>query len=325
MQRFVKVFLLVCCSVFSKSNFAQDIRGAWIEYKWISGYTYSITASMIIDSANKTNHSLSCYFGDGDSTSFPKDSISFGKVIIYKYSTTHTYSGPGVFTLYCSDKYRIGGINNIPNSYSKSIFIESLLSINQFMGPNSSPSITAYPIYFGPPSGNQVFYNPGLSDPDGDSLSYQLINCSGFPNPINYYLPSNASVDAFGTLSFHKDSVGVYAFAYLVKQWRKDLDGNWVLNGHVIIDFVLNNATGVGIKEFDKKESVNIYPNPVSNILNIKSNSKNNSEIEIINCLGQTILKQNYSESIDVSKLESGYYILKVTGDKNYYSKFIKE
>jgi hypothetical protein len=74
---------------------------------------------------------------------------------------------------------------------------------------------------------------------------------------------------------------------------------------------------------------VALYPNPVNNTLNVlPSNFKTyNSEIEIVNTLGQTVLKQVYSKSIDVSMLSKGLYTLKVISqDKEiYYSKFIKE
>lgn len=343
MLQFVRIVLFVCCFVFSKQNFSQDIRAVWIEYKWISGYTYSITPVILTDdNVNPSNHcSITIYFGDGDSTVLYRCNGSFSStsqcptsnagagVIISSlppirksiYCGVHTYNGPGNYKLYFTDKYRVTGIKNMVNSSTKSIYVESSLNISQFMGPNSSPIITNYPISFNSVIGNQVKWNPGLTDPDGDSLSYQLINCAVTPT-TSYYLPSNATVDAYGTLSFSKDSVGLYAFDYSIKEWRKDSGGNWTLVGTVLMDFVMDIAAGVGIKELDKKETVSIYPNPVSSTLNIRSISKNNSSMEITNSLGQTILKQNYSESVDVSKLVPGYYFIRID---NSYSKFIKE
>lgn len=342
MQRFLRLLLLICCFVFSKQNFSQDIRAAWIEYKWMSGYTYSIIVTLHTDdNIDPSNHcKITVYFGDGDSTVLyrsngppsPSSAECSSSNAGTPYSGTpplrksiyycvHSFSGPGIYKLYLSNKYRVTGIANMVSSATKSIYVESLLNVNSFLGPNSSPITTNYPLSFTSVIGNQVKWNPSASDPDGDSLSYQLINCAVTPT-TSYYLPSNATVDAYGTLSFSKDSVGLYAFAYLMKEWRKDSGGNWVLIGTVLMDFVMDIAAGVGIKELDKKESLKIYPNPTSNTLNIKSNSKTNSEIEIINYLGQTVLKQKYAESIDVSKLSPACYIIKID---NSYSKFVKE
>ncbi len=72
-----------------------------------------------------------------------------------------------------------------------------------------------------------------------------------------------------------------------------------------------------------------LFPNPISSVLQIEStqNEFENSEIEITNTLGQTILKLPYSNSIDVSKLEPGFYDLRISSRTNqsYHSKFIKE
>lgn len=345
MQRFFKVFLFICCFVFSKQNFSQDIRGAWIDYKWLNGYTYSITLVLLTDdNINPSGHcNTTIYFGDGDSCVAYRDNgtlapstsqcpISYNGVLVVvslplrksTYSCVHTYNGPGIYTMYCNELYRINGIKNIANSGVRSVYVESMLSINQFLGANNSSTVGIYPLSFSIPLGNLVYHNPAIADPNGDSLSYSLINCTG-NSPFSYYIPNPATIDIWSALSIHKDSLGLYAFSYLIKEWRKDASSNWNLIGSKKTDIVLGNSFGVGIKELDKKEIISIYPNPVSKTLNIKSNSKTNSEMEITNSLGQTVLKQNYSESIDVSKLESGYYILKVTGEKNYYSKFIKE
>jgi hypothetical protein len=65
-----------------------------------------------------------------------------------------------------------------------------------------------------------------------------------------------------------------------------------------------------------------IYPNPVSDYLYFKSNSlSNNQQIQIFTLEGTKVMEIGYNDRIDVSKLVSGMYILKV-GDKFY--KFIK-
>ncbi|MBK7669096.1 MAG: T9SS type A sorting domain-containing protein [Sphingobacteriaceae bacterium] len=83
----------------------------------------------------------------------------------------------------------------------------------------------------------------------------------------------------------------------------------------------------VGIKELNRPE-VSIYPNPVTETLFIKDpeNKFQNYEIEITNHIGQTVLSLQYINSVDVSKLVQGIYIIKITsnGNQSYYSKFVK-
>lgn len=89
-------------------------------------------------------------------------------------------------------------------------------------------------------------------------------------------------------------------------------------------------CVNVGIEENSlQNQQIKIYPNPVSNILHIKMehNEFIKPEVEIMNALGQVVLKTIYSSEMDVSSLPSGYYILrlKTAYEQLHYSKFIKE
>ena len=75
--------------------------------------------------------------------------------------------------------------------------------------------------------------------------------------------------------------------------------------------------------------SIKFYPNPVSNYLTIENPSSGNIQLQVINQLGQIVLKQNKNTSltsIDVSNLSKGLYFLNIhseTGEKQTI-KFIK-
>lgn len=73
------------------------------------------------------------------------------------------------------------------------------------------------------------------------------------------------------------------------------------------------------------KFKVEIYPNPVQNVLNIKSDEKIKN-VEIINTNGQIVL-QSKSKSFNVSNLNAGVYILKIVNaqGKTTTHKFIKK
>lgn len=102
----------------------------------------------------------------------------------------------------------------------------------------------------------------------------------------------------------------------------KDFNINWIeIKGKD--DFV-------GIKESDS-QSIMVYPNPASTILNINiSTNYNNAKISVCNMVGQTIYTQNAINEekilIDISEFENGIYIIKATIDKQSYNyKIIKQ
>lgn len=97
---------------------------------------------------------------------------------------------------------------------------------------------------------------------------------------------------------------------------------------------VVNSIADIGAYEFDATLSaisptidvfVNIYPNPVSSILNIKSSEQINN-IEIYSTLGKRVFSASFSSTVDVSTLKKGVYFIKIFNDNGAFStkKFIK-
>lgn len=82
------------------------------------------------------------------------------------------------------------------------------------------------------------------------------------------------------------------------------------------------------VEDYLKGSTIKIFPNPTSSELRISGLSKI-TEYAIINNIGATILKGNLSDSqsIDVSSLADGMYILNIQdrSAKLYQSKFIKQ
>lgn len=74
-------------------------------------------------------------------------------------------------------------------------------------------------------------------------------------------------------------------------------------------------------------ENFNIYPNPAENKLYIDSPNSNISNVEILDMHGRLILKQEYKESIEVSKLKNGIYFIRIIIDdkKQVLKKFVKK
>lgn len=92
---------------------------------------------------------------------------------------------------------------------------------------------------------------------------------------------------------------------------------------------VVNACVGITELNFNSASDFLLYPNPVLNILNISTSNTDikNSEIEISNNLGQTIIKTEFINQVDVSKLTSGFYTVDIITKENQHhrTKFLKE
>ncbi|WP_062620113.1 M4 family metallopeptidase [Aequorivita aquimaris] len=91
---------------------------------------------------------------------------------------------------------------------------------------------------------------------------------------------------------------------------------------------IISNSVNQGISRgtgFNSSE-MSIYPNPAKHTLNISLVEANGKDYVIYNIMGQVVGKGNYTESLDVSSLQSGVYMLEVNTDNNKLMKrFIKE
>ena len=77
----------------------------------------------------------------------------------------------------------------------------------------------------------------------------------------------------------------------------------------------VQNACVTGVNEIEMKSVITIYPNPSRNILNIEVSSFELMEtIQIFDQIGKLVYSGPFNNSIDVSHLKSGLYILKIEG-----------
>lgn len=140
------------------------------------------------------------------------------------YIGVHTYAGASCFLISVTDPNRNASVINIPNSTNVSFYIETQLCINPFLGFNNTS-----PVLLNPPIDNactckKFVHNPGAFDSDGDSLSYELIDCKGeFGTPIfGYTLPPGVTINSStGDMIWNCPSpIGEFNFAILIKEWR---------------------------------------------------------------------------------------------------------
>ena len=120
---------------------------------------------------------------------------------------------------------------------------------------------------------------------------------------------------------------------YRIKRTNNNTPGTQIKNtAYIYFDFnepvVTNTAintieTITGIKSsFNTNDEWNVYPNPSTGALYIVNSSsvKEESQIQVINSIGQTVLEEtitsNY-KNMDLSKLNNGVYFMKILSDKH--------
>ncbi len=148
----------------------------------------------------------------------------------------------------------------------------------------------------------------------------------GFADPSNqdfHLISSSPCIDMSGPLPTNITS-------------NYPLDKQYIQHANVEDRNTVGNAMDLGAFEYDSSLGINsdnyfdslvIFPNPVKNILYLKS-EKNISQYEIFNILGQKISSHKLKNNkIGVSKLPKGTYYLKAIIDKNNTKtlKFIKQ
>ncbi len=143
-------------------------------------------------------------------------------------------------TLSYSNCCRNNAITTLTSPGGENIYVEAEIA-NAAMC-NNSPIFTNDPVPFGC-VGQPVFYNHGASDPDGDVLTYSLVNClDGSGIPVGYAAgftatsplstTSGVTVDpATGAISFTPSIAQVGVFCVSVQEYR-----NGVLIGEITRD-----------------------------------------------------------------------------------------
>ncbi len=235
----------------SFSCYATHNRAGEIIYKHLGGLKYRLTIYTYTDvgpGVIADRPELDIHWGDGDTSVLQRSNGVFnnGELIGNDtkkniYIGEHTYPGPGNYKVYMQDANRNEGVINVPGSVNIQFYIESLITISPFGTANYNSS----PILLNPPVDynacvNQVFvHNPGAYDPDGDSLSYKLVNCKGEDgNEISGYdIPPNVVLNpSTGDLIWETPNfIGEFNFAILIEEWRKS-GNNYIRIGYVLRD-----------------------------------------------------------------------------------------
>ncbi len=250
--------------------FGSHNRGGEITYLHLGGNTYEFTITTCTDvgpAAQADRDELYINYGDGVIDTLPRvqevpQPFDHQKNI---YKGIHTFSSAGTYTICMEDPNRNNGILNINGTGNQQsgwgssdaiIFsLQTQLVISPFLGnANNSVQFDECPCPAIACVGVPYCYNPQAVDPDGDSLSYELVaplggSCTPLGIGSSYDFPhvlggGSASMDnETGTYCWTSPGmVGEYNITFKITEWRNGFVVGYVYRDiQVTVDGNCNN------------------------------------------------------------------------------------
>lgn len=228
------LILLLLLASFCLRLYGTHQKAAELIVEHVSGYTYKAKLyTYTFTQTDVDRPQLEIGWGDGTTTILTRSrevTLDNDTKLNY-YEGTHTYAGPGTYTLYMEDPNRNSGVVNVPNSVLTYMYISTTITISPWLGEgNSSPVTTRSPVDDMACLGRRYEHNPAAYDPDGDSLSYHLIPCRGEGGESipGYTYPAASDtfmIDPYtGTLVWDAPMAqGEYNAAILIEEWRNKI------------------------------------------------------------------------------------------------------
>ena len=271
----IAAFLTWLVAMVGQAAHATHIRAGEIivERQSCQGFTYNITVIGYVDTGSDVKFGNGILdFGDSDEpvelsteSQFSREDIISADQQVARsiFRTEHTFPGPGTYTITFREFNRNANIRNIPNSVQTPFYIETQIVIDPLFC-NRSPEFLNPPID-GASVGNRFIHIPGGYDPDGDSLSYELV----FPKEdrdspiIGYQYPDEFDITA-GDVANPTNQAGTgpptvtidpvtgelvwdapvyalpneqteYNISFIMREWRK-IEGEWMELGYITRD-----------------------------------------------------------------------------------------
>ena len=175
------VSALLWVTFFNESK-ASHIKGGQITAEAVSGqdFTYQITFTLYTGSGSDVFGLSEIRVGVGnpiefDPNTFKREFMTEDSLLAKEtFTVTYTYPGPGEYLLSYREFNRTHDIVNMRNSVNTPFYMESRLIIDPLMGRNSTP-VLADPLGFDAHVKTSYVQNIEATDPDEDSLSYELV------------------------------------------------------------------------------------------------------------------------------------------------------
>lgn len=242
--------------------YATHNRAGEITYKQIDDLTIRVTVTTYTKTSSSSvdRDSILLFWGDGSSEFIYRtngNGVSLANDVKRNtYEANHTYPGRATYTLSFQDPNRVSNIINVnsPNSVEVPFFISTSFTFlnNQFQGYNSSAILLQPPLDFAC-VGKRFVHNPNAFDPDGDSLSYELIVPFQQEDLIvpDYFYPDmiNPGIDNLlilnkttGSLVWESpQTAGEYNIAFRINEYREGVLINSIIRDMQILVNVCDN------------------------------------------------------------------------------------
>jgi gliding motility-associated-like protein len=238
------IFIIILLTTGLNHAYSTHNRAGEITYTQTGPLTVRVTITTYTKASSVAadRDSLELFWGDGTSQ-FVRRTNGTGEILpddikLNLYIAEHTYPGRTTYTVYFTDPNRVGNILNInfPNSIDVLFFLSTTFTLMdvQFQGINNSVRLLNPPLDRAC-VGRRFMHNPGAYDPDGDSISYELVQpLEGLNTPVpNYRFPNEIIPGPGNQISLNPitgDFVwesppqpGEYNIAIAIKEWRNGL------------------------------------------------------------------------------------------------------
>jgi gliding motility-associated-like protein len=275
MKKISALFFMLLSFIIAHRAFATHLRAGEITAVRISNtsLTYRVVLTTYTDeingrSANEAQEDVDFFPGFINNGVVSYKVARKEKVLISPstvrntYETEVTFPGPGLYRVSCGIPNRNEATINLPQpSDAITFFVQTTLVINPDFGLNSTPVLLNIPVDSAA-TGVRYIHNPGAFDIDGDSLSYRLsipmedrMEANGIGAPIDGYRDPSTVGDSpirneagTGSATFRIDPrtgdliwdapqrEGQYNVAFVVEEWRKAPDGNFLRIGEIVRD-----------------------------------------------------------------------------------------
>lgn len=237
------------------------------------------------------------------------------------YEATYTFSSADTYEIRYTDLGRIDNIANMSNSGSTAFFVNAVVNVSATWLPNHSPVINN-DTTLSACAQQPWFNNLNITDPDGDSLSFKIVDCLQYdppsiPAPIlatGYGKPGAVGggyfwVGPMGNVLWQNASnmIGPYSYALEIEEWR-----NGVQIGKVFYDgmvFVLPNNCFVSVDPPQPNKLITAYPNPANETITLNVSA---DLLQLYDMQGKLLREAEMTDQVEVGDLPVGNYLLRV-------------
>lgn len=274
----------------------------------IDGFPVS-TDSLYVDYGNSITNAM-CVTAFTQCDTFP------GYCVLY-FDFSQTYS-PGNYSMIVKCGKHIPGIANIPNSATVDFCLLTEFVIDPNIGCNSSPISDSLNLEIDWGTGQMNVVNMHVWDPDGDSISWNLISPTCLQS--GYIAPQIAGGGTFSfsqpaeTVSWNlPTNPGTYTAVFLFEEWVTT-STTTVIAGVTTREVIIEMQSTLSVPSPDEQQFT-LYPNPAADFITV--NVLTEGEVKITDITGKTVLTENSvseENTIDVSFLATGIYIMSIDG-----------